>query len=362
MRRKARLVFDTVDLHYLREQRAAELEQREDLARVAAKTRAQEIGIMRECDVSLVVSPVEQEILARDAPGVAVDVLSNVHEIYGCRRPFEERRDLVFVGGFQHPPNSDAVIWFVREILPRVLDSIPELRLHVIGSKVTEEIQALAGEHVLVHGFVEDIAPFMDTARISIAPLRYGAGVKGKVNMAMSYGLPVVATPIAVEGMHVRAGLDVSVAEDARRFAEAIVKLYGDKGLWERLSVNGLATSATTFRSRRPKRRFAGSSASEPAGSAEPPFALDVQAFPIDFVGLDAFAGKAAFAEKQAAVFVPHDQRAGPRSVVFAANEDRRENALEMGADAGIRQLGCLPAGPHPRAGPAEPRHRGLRT
>ena len=78
-------------------------------------------------------------------------------------------------------------------------------------------ITALADEHVIVHGYVEDIAPYMDGCRVSVAPLRYGAGVKGKVNMAMSYGLPVVATPIAVEGMHVEAGEDVMVATDARR-------------------------------------------------------------------------------------------------------------------------------------------------
>src|SRR5690606_25428578 len=137
---RARLIFDTVDLHYLRELRAAELEGRDELARVSARTRAQEIGIMRECDVTLVVSPVEKEILARDAPGVSVDVLSNVHEIFGCRTPFGERRDLLFVGGFQHPPNSDAVLWFVRDILPRVHAAIPGLRLHVIGSKVTDAI------------------------------------------------------------------------------------------------------------------------------------------------------------------------------------------------------------------------------
>ncbi len=238
--RKARLIFDTVDLHYLRELRAAELEGRDELARVSARTRAQEIGIMRECDVTLVVSPVEKEILARDAPGVSVDVLSNVHEIFGCRTPFGERRDLLFVGGFQHPPNSDAVLWFVRDILPRVHAAIPGLRLHVIGSKVTEAIRALASEQVIVHGFVDDIAPAMDAARISIAPLRYGAGVKGKVNMAMSYGLPVVATPMAVEGMHVQSGKEVLIAETAEAYADAIIALYDDEVLWQRLSANGL--------------------------------------------------------------------------------------------------------------------------
>jgi GT2 family glycosyltransferase len=244
---KARLIFDTVDLHYLRELRAAELEGKPELARIAAATRAQELKIMRECDVTLVVSPVEQEILARDAPGVHVDVLSNVHEIHGCRRSFHARHDLVFVGGFQHPPNIDAVLWFVNEVFPRVREALPDLRFHVIGSKVTEAIRLLGDEHVIVHGFVDDIAPYMDDCRISLAPLRYGAGVKGKVNMAMSYGLPVVATTMAVEGMHVRFGEDVLVADDAAGHAATIVALYNDEVLWNRLSTNGLANVREHF-------------------------------------------------------------------------------------------------------------------
>jgi len=244
---QATLAFDTVDLHYLREQRAAELEGRADLARHAAATRAQELKLIRECDVTLVVSPVEQELLSRDAPGARVEVLSNVHEVYGCARPFAERRDLVFVGGFQHPPNTDAVAWFVGEVFPQVRAELPDLRFHVIGSKVPEAIRALADGHVLVHGFIEDIAPYMEGCRISVAPLRYGAGVKGKVNMAMSHGLPVVATTAAVEGMHVEAGSDVLVADDAAAFAAEVVRLYRDEALWNRLSANGLANVERHF-------------------------------------------------------------------------------------------------------------------
>src|SRR6185312_14323688 len=153
--------FDTVDLHYLREQRAYELEQKPELARHAAATKAQELKLIRESDTTLVVSNVEQKLLATDAPGARVEILSNVHEVYGCRKPFGERRDLVFVGGFQHPPNTDAVTWFVAEVFPLVSAQLPDLRFHVIGSKVPEAIRALAGEHVLVHGFVEDILPYM---------------------------------------------------------------------------------------------------------------------------------------------------------------------------------------------------------
>jgi glycosyltransferase involved in cell wall biosynthesis len=105
----------------------------------------------------------------------------------------------------------------------------------------------LAGEHVIVHGFVADLMPYMDGCRVSVAPLRYGAGVKGKVNMAMSCGLPVVATPAAVEGMHVESGTDVLVAVDAAAFAAETVRLYRDEALWSRLSAHGLANVERHF-------------------------------------------------------------------------------------------------------------------
>jgi GT2 family glycosyltransferase/glycosyltransferase involved in cell wall biosynthesis len=244
---QAKLAFDTVDLHYLREQRAAELTGKADLARHAVATRAQELKLIRECDVTLVVSPVEQELLARDAPGARVEVLSNVHEVYGCREPFAERHDLVFVGGFQHPPNTDAVSWFARDVFPLIRTELPNVRFHVIGSNVPDAIRALADEHVIVHGYIEDITPYMDGCRVSVAPLRYGAGVKGKVNLAMSYGLPVVATTIAVEGMHVNAGTDVLVGDDAARFAAMVVLVYRDEVLWSTLSANGLANVERHF-------------------------------------------------------------------------------------------------------------------
>ncbi len=244
---KARLIFDTVDLHYLREQRAAELEDSDELRRKAERTRAQEQKLIRACDATLVVSPVEQALLARELPQARVEILSNVHEVFGCRRAFAERRDLVFVGSFQHPPNEDAVVWFAREILPRLRSTLPGLRLHVIGQPVPLALREFEADDLILHGFVADLEPYMDGCRISVAPLRYGAGVKGKVNMAMSYGLPVVATPAAVEGMHIQAGSDVLVAADAEAFAAAIVQLYGDETLWNTLSANGLANVERHF-------------------------------------------------------------------------------------------------------------------
>jgi len=238
---KARFIFDTVDLHYLREQRAAELAGRSDLAKTAEQTRKLELDVIQRSDVSLVVSPVEAALLAIDAPAARVEILSNVHEVLGCRKGFAERSDLMFIGGYQHPPNVDAAVWFVGEVWPLIRAAAPELKFHLIGSKANEQVKALGAEKgVVFHGHVENIEPFLDGCRLAVAPLRYGAGVKGKVNMSMSYGQPVVATPAAVEGMHLRADEDVLVASTPREFADAVLRLYADEALWQTLSANGL--------------------------------------------------------------------------------------------------------------------------
>ena len=246
--RKARLAFDTVDLHYLREQRAAELAGNAELARTAEKTREQELALINASDVTLVVSPVEQQLLAREAPGARVDILSNVHEILGRRRDFAERSGIWFVGGYQHPPNIDAAVWFVRDILPRIREELPDLDFHLVGSKAPAEVKALGEQAgVQFHGFVHDIEPFLDGCRLAVAPLRYGAGVKGKVNMSMSYGQPVVATPIAIEGMFAEAGRDVLVAQNPADFAAQVIRAYQDEALWLQLSDHGLANVGRHF-------------------------------------------------------------------------------------------------------------------
>lgn len=202
---------------------------------------------MRACDLTLVVSPVEQALLAAEVPEARVEVLSNVHEVAGRGRGFDGRRDLWFVGGFQHPPNVDAVRWFVAEVWPQVRAELPDARFHVVGSKMPESMRALAGDGVEIHGHVADLSPFLDGCRVSVAPLRYGAGVKGKVNQAMAHGQPVVATPMAVEGMHLVDGEEVLVADTPAAFAAAVVRLYRDEALWDRLSLAGVANVARHF-------------------------------------------------------------------------------------------------------------------
>lgn len=245
---QARVVFDSVDLHYLRERREAELAGDRALLRMAERTRRRELEVVARSDATFVVSAAERELLAREAPGAQVEVVSNLHRVAGPGRPFAQRRDLVFVGGFRHPPNADAVRWFAREVFPRIREALPGVAFHCIGSEPPEDIRALAAlPGIEVHGHVPDIDPYMDGCRIAVAPLRYGAGVKGKVNLSMAHGQPVVATPCAVEGMHLVDGEDVLVAGDAAAFADAVLRLYRDEALWQRLAAGGLANVERHF-------------------------------------------------------------------------------------------------------------------
>ena len=199
-------------------------------------------------DATLVVSDVERTLLAQDAPQARVDILSNLHSIQGSGQPFEQRRDLVFVGGFRHPPNVDAVLWFAGEVFPLIRAQAPDIVFHCIGSETPEPIRALASQPgVVVHGHVPDLDPYMDGCRIAVAPLRYGAGVKGKVNLSMAHGQPVVATACAVEGMHLRDGEDALVADSAQGFADAVLRLYHDPTLRQTLARNGQANVQRHF-------------------------------------------------------------------------------------------------------------------
>lgn len=237
---QARLLFDTVDLHFLREQRAAELAGSAALARQARASRQSELALIAASDVTFVVSPHEQQLLADLLPQARVMLLSNIHEVHGCRQPYIGRKDLVFIGGFGHPPNSDAVRWIASEILPALRDVMPSIRVHVLGDIPDGARRELDVPGLELHGRVAELAPWLDNCLASLAPLRFGAGVKGKINMAMSYGVPVIGTPIAVEGMQLSDGEDVLVASDAPGFVAAVQRLANGEALWNQLSRRGM--------------------------------------------------------------------------------------------------------------------------
>jgi glycosyltransferase involved in cell wall biosynthesis len=243
-----RIVFDTVDLHHLREQREAEHAGSRLMRRVADSTRRRELDLVRRADTTWVVSPVERELLSGACPGADVRVLSNIIDEDTAGADYATRRDLLFVGGLRHPPNRDAVEWLASEIFPRIREQLPQVELHLVGSPGPEPLAALApGSGIHAHGHVADLGPYLDRCRIALAPLRFGAGVKGKINLSMAHGQPVVATGCAIEGMHLRHGHDVLAADDAAGFADAVVRLYRDGTLWQDLAARGRANVRTHF-------------------------------------------------------------------------------------------------------------------
>lgn len=243
----ALIVFDTVDLHFLREERMAELNG-SVAARIAVRaTRETELALIRGADVTLVVSHAEKELLERIEPQSRVMILSTIYELQDGGKPFDERSGLVFIGGFRHPPNTDAIIWYATEVLPLVRERLPGVKTYVVGGDVPLSLKALAADDLVFTGYVPDVAPYLTGCRLSISPLRYGAGVKGKVNHAMSYGLPVVATSPSIEGMHLTEGSDVLVGDTPEAFADAVARAYNDRQLWHALADGGQANIRTHF-------------------------------------------------------------------------------------------------------------------
>ena len=238
---QSRVIFDTVDLHFLRQDREADLVGDPELKRQAREKCDLEYELVDQADETWVVSPVEEKLLRQARPDKPIEVVSNIVDVPGSGVPFSLRHDMLFIGSFQHPPNVDAVFYFAREIFPLVREHLPKVKFFIIGDKAPPEMMALADEKVIVTGFQADVSSYFDSVRLSVAPLRFGAGVKGKINQSMGYGVPVVATSVAVEGMGLANREDILIADDPQTFAGAVIDLYESEDLWTRVSESGIA-------------------------------------------------------------------------------------------------------------------------
>jgi glycosyltransferase involved in cell wall biosynthesis len=169
-----------------------------------------------------------------------VRILSVIQEIHGSAAPFSQRSGIVFIGSFPHHPNADAMRHFLDDLYP-ALDGHPAAeQVTIVGPEPPDWLRARADDRLKVLGYVSDIKPIFDRTKLSFAPLRYGAGVNGKVLLSMSYGVPVVASSVAAEGLPAVEGIDISIADDPAAFRRAITDLYDNAAMWTRRSDNGL--------------------------------------------------------------------------------------------------------------------------
>jgi GT2 family glycosyltransferase len=243
----SRIVFLNADLHYLRQMRQAELDHDDKALANAHAVRAKELRVVAAADVALVHSDHEQVLLQRELPEANVVLFPLIHDPAQQVHGLASREGVCFVGGFQHPPNADGIRWFVDAVWPLVLAARPDEQLYIVGSNVTSDVEALANiRGVNVTGFVEDLDAFLDRRRVSVAPLRYGAGAKGKVAGSLARGLPTVCTPVAAEGMGLEPGVDVLVGDTPEALARHLLALLESDGRWEQLSRNALLYAANT--------------------------------------------------------------------------------------------------------------------
>ena len=233
------VIFDTVDLHFVREYRGAKVTGNLRLLKRALYTKRQELAMAQAADCTIVVSPEEKEIIKQACFTAKVQIISNIHEIFEPVPPFGNRKDILYIDAFNHHPNVDAVLYFASEIFPLIKEEIPDIKVYIIGSTPPETIQELHSDNFIVTGYLPDVSPHFRSCKLSVAPLRYGAGVKGKVHLSLSYGLPAVASSIAIEGMPVRPGQDVVIADTPEAMGQSISMVYHDERLWNQLSKNG---------------------------------------------------------------------------------------------------------------------------
>ena len=233
-------IFDMVDIHFLRYQRAIEIEP----SRISLKKRYKkyftiETKLAKKVDFVIAISDKEKAFMSDYLPDNKIVTISNVHypKVKQNEIPtFINRENLLFIGS-SHTPNIDAVHYLYNEIMPLVWETLPNIKVQIIGS-VNKEINSITHKNIEFLGFVENVEPYFLNSKLMIAPLRYGAGVKGKVGQAFEYYLPVVTTSIGAEGMFLENKLNAMIADNAVDFANKIIEVYTQNEIWDKLSKN----------------------------------------------------------------------------------------------------------------------------
>ena len=228
----AKIIFFPHDLHHIRELRQYEIEHNNKLLKSAADWKKIEFNIINISDVIHVVGDFEQAYLQKNFPDKKIRNIplylfeKSINDSYN----YSQRDDILFVGGFRHLPNIDAIEWFVNKIFPKIIQKIPNIKFYIVGSNPTKAIKQYANKSIIVTGFIsdEELNSYYNKCKIVVAPLRYGAGVKGKIVEAISKGVPVVTTTIGAEGLP--ENLNMLTIDDTKNgFADKVIQLYNNE-------------------------------------------------------------------------------------------------------------------------------------
>lgn len=233
----AHFIFNYADIHALRELREADLRDASDdeMRQLEAEFES-ELDIAKSVDSVIVHSTFEHDLIRERRPNANVFYVPWSQRTGTQLLTTEGRRGLAFIGGYGHPPNADAVDWFLADIWPGLRQADRAAEFNIVGSKMPERFKTIALPGVRPVGFVADLDRFLDELLVTVAPLRYGAGLKGKVLSSLARGVPCVMSTVAAEGMSLPTDLKALVTDDPRIFAGLVAELLQDKALWIRLA------------------------------------------------------------------------------------------------------------------------------
>jgi GT2 family glycosyltransferase/glycosyltransferase involved in cell wall biosynthesis len=238
---ECRIVYSVADLHFLRMRRQAEVEGGTITEAQVVQQRRAEMSAMQNVDCVIVHSPVEARVLHEAEPSLFLEVVPWTVRPRPTPLSFAQRSGLAFVGGFGHPPNLDAVRYYVGDIHPLLRRRLPDAKTYLVGSKMPDEITNMRVPGVAPVGFVSVLADVLNKLRLTVVPLRYGAGIKGKVLESFAHGLPCVMSEVAAEGFELPKDLAWLVARTPAEFAEKIARVHEDEAFNRQLSEAGLA-------------------------------------------------------------------------------------------------------------------------
>lgn len=235
-----KVVLESVDLHHLREMRRADISKLPADYENAIKIKEDELSVINQVDATIILSEYELKIIRRELPAATLIHIPIPRDSLSSQPiAIQFRKDILFIGGFNHHPNLDGIVWFIENVWPILKSLGYPHKLIIAGSDTPEVLYDYASEHVEVIGFVKDINPLYEQCRATIAPLRYGAGLKGKVIESLQHGVPCISTRVGVEGSGITNDIHALIADDPDSFAVQIMRLVNDDELWSKLSING---------------------------------------------------------------------------------------------------------------------------
>jgi len=239
--RKAKLVYSVADLYHVRFERQAQSQDRPELSALAQRMKRAEFLSAAAADSVITHSTFEQAELTKHIPPTKIHVVPWTIEATPITTPYAQRSGLAFIGSYSHQPNLDAAHWLISEIMPQVRRHDPTIICYLVGSDMPDDLRKFCVDGVEAIGFVEDLSTIFERVRLTIAPLAFGAGVKGKVLESLASGLPCVCTPIAAEGIALPPELQAFVAGDVSALVHAVRRLHGDEATNRKCADIGLS-------------------------------------------------------------------------------------------------------------------------